>query len=392
MVRPANPFSPSFGISPPVLAGRRTPLSDFETIFGNVRSPSYATLLWGLRGTGKTVLLNAFEDRSAAHGWLSIAVAAATPMGLLNDIAVKAIRQLEAFEAEHGSPPARVVSGVSLGMIGIQTESAVTPEPVPQGHHDLETVLSRLGDVLAEQGTGLLITIDELHVADVDEIKQFGSIFQLVSRRAERPIAFAGAALPELERRLLSGPSGTFLQRCHRHEIGNLTMPETEVALRDPIVSAGARIDADSLRTVVDASNGQPYFVQLIGASLWDESEDPVAGIRADEAERAVANARSLYGQHVHAPVWHRLSDLDKRFLIAMLEDRGSSAIADIGTRWQHDSRSLSRYRQRLLSAGLIRSVGHGRVAFVDDAARAFVSLQALAEGWIEQAQSGDDR
>ena len=126
--------------------------------------------------------------------------------------------------------------------------------------------------------------------------------------------------------------------------------------------------------------------------SLWDESEDPVAGIRADEAERAVANARSLYGQHVHAPVWHRLSDLDKRFLIAMLEDRGSSAIADIGTRWQHDSRSLSRYRQRLLSAGLIRSVGHGRVAFVDDAARAFVSLQALAEGWIEQAQSGDDR
>ncbi|WP_420625070.1 ATP-binding protein [Candidatus Poriferisodalis sp.] len=70
----------------PVLAGRRTPLSDFETIFGNVRSPSYATLLWGLRGTGKTVLLNAFEGRSAAHGWLSIAVAAATPMGLLNDI------------------------------------------------------------------------------------------------------------------------------------------------------------------------------------------------------------------------------------------------------------------------------------------------------------------
>ena len=87
MARLVNPFSPSFGINPPVLAGRRKALSDFETVFGNVRSPNHATLLWGLRGSGKTVLLNAFENRAAEHGWLGITTAAARPKGIIDDSA-----------------------------------------------------------------------------------------------------------------------------------------------------------------------------------------------------------------------------------------------------------------------------------------------------------------
>lgn len=69
--RSPNPFSPSFGISPPVLAGRRDVLQSFDQVFDSIRSPSYATLLWGLSGTGKTVLLNAVEDRARGQGWLS---------------------------------------------------------------------------------------------------------------------------------------------------------------------------------------------------------------------------------------------------------------------------------------------------------------------------------
>ncbi len=384
MTRPINPFSPSFGVSPPVLAGRRSALSDFETVFGNARSPSNATLIWGLRGTGKTVLLNAFEDRAAAHGWLTVSSAAAKPSGLLDDIFRKASRCLADFEAEHGRPQRRVVSGFSVGGVSVQTESAPQAGTPPTAQHDLESTLEVLGEALAERGVGLLITIDELHAAPVDEIRQFGSIFQLVSRRAERPIAFAGAALPELEDRLMAGEAATFLQRCHRHEIGNLSISEAEVALRQPVVEAGGQIDDAVLQLAAGASGGQPYLIQLVGADMWDECADPAAGIAAEEVERAVARAVEKFGAHVYAPVWRRLSDLDKRFLVAMLDDAGSSAIADIGARWQHSSRSLSRYRQRLLSAGLVSSVGHGRVAFVDDAARSHVARQAAAEGWVE--------
>lgn len=385
MSRPLNPFSPSFGVSPPVLAGRRAALSGFETVFGNVRSASYATLVWGLRGTGKTVLLNAFEDRAAAHGWLTVSSAGAMPSGLIDDIAGKTSRCLRNFEAEHGSRTGRVVSGLSLGGIGVQTEAAPEADgPLPAAQHDLESMLAALGDALAERGTGLLITIDELHAADVSEIRQFGGVFQLVSRRPERPIAFAGAALPELEDRLMSGPAATFLQRCNRYEIGNLPTSEARTALRAPIEQAGGQIDDAALQLAAEASGGQPYLVQLIGADMWDECSDPIAGIAADDVERAAAGAVRKFGEHVYAPLWRRLSDLDKRFLIAMLDDAGSTSIGDIGRRWQHGSSSLSRYRQRLLSAGLITVVGRGRLAFVHEAARSHIARQAVAEGWIE--------
>lgn len=383
MARPINPFSPSFGVSPPVLAGRQAALSDFETVFGNVRSPSHAMLVWGPRGTGKTVLLNAFEDRATEHGWLTVSSAAATQSGLLDDITRKTMQCLRGFEAQHGRRPGRVVSGISVGGVSVHTEAAPEADALPAPQHDLESLLASLGDALAERGAGLLITIDELHAADVSEIRQFGGVFQLASRRPERPIAFAGAALPELEDRLMAGAAATFLQRCGRHEIGSLSISDAATALSVPVETAGGRIDDDALRLAAETSGGQPYLVQLIGADMWDRCVDPIAGISADDVEGARVGSVRKFGEHVYAPLWRRLSDLDKRFLIAMLDDVGSTSVGDIGRRWGHDSRSLSRYRQRLLSAGLIAAVGRGRLAFVHEAARSHVARQAADEGWI---------
>ena len=385
-MRPPNPFSPSFGISPPVLAGRRDILNDFDTVFDSIRSPSYATLLWGLRGIGKTVLLNAVEDRAKAQGWVAISSVATKRSGLVEQVASRVSRRLQALRDEYDPAPRRVVTGVSFMGAGIQTERASGPELRAATPLDLEVALAALGDILAERGTGLLVTIDEMHVSDVDEIREFGNVFQLVSRRVERPIAFMGAALPELEHRLLSGDASTFLQRCRRHEIGNLRPSETATALRQPIEMAGGRIAADALRIAVDASRGQPYLVQLIGYSAWDDADDPIRGITPADVERAAGDASLQFGRHVHGPVWYKLSDLDKRFLIAMLADAGSSAVADIGGRWGHGSRSLSTYRRRLLAAGLIASVGRGRVAFADTAVRHYVASQAVEEGWIDEA------
>ena len=174
---------------------------------------------------------------------------------------------------------------------GIQVESRSAsdhPEPVPA---DLETTLAALGEFLAERGTGLLVTIDELHVSETGEIREFGSVFQLASRRAERPVAFVGAALPELEDRLMAGDASTFLQRCRRHEIGNLRPSEAAIALREPIEAAGGRIDDDALSIAVEASRGQPYLVQMIGSYAWDDAEDLVRGVTADEVRRAVQPA-----------------------------------------------------------------------------------------------------
>ncbi len=381
-MRPVNPFSPSFGISPPVLAGRREVLRSFDSVFDNVRSPSHATLLWGLRGTGKTVLLNALEDRARAEGWLVVSAAAVGREGLIDQIRSKASALLDSVRSMQEAPSRRAVTGVSVMGTGIQFERASAAERAEAEEADLETVLETLGEWLIEQGTGLLVTIDELHVSATDEIREFGSVFQLASRRAERPVAFVGAALPELEDRLTAGDASTFLQRCRRHEISNLRPSEAAIALREPIEEAGGRIDDDALEIAVEASMGQPYLVQMIGSYLWDDAEDLARGATADEARRAVADAAAQFGRHVHGPVWNRLSDLDKRFLVAMLADAGTSAIADVGRRWGHSPRSLSTYRKRLLSAGMISSVGRGRAAFADPTIRQYVETRAAAEGF----------
>ena len=383
-MRPSNPFSPSFGISPPVLAGRRDILSSFDRVFDSIRSPSYATLLWGMRGTGKTVLLNAVEDRARARGWVVVSSAAASRRGLVDQIASKASSLLAAQRDEHGPAPRRVVTGVSIMGTGIRTERVTSPDAPDRSAPDLEAVLASLGDLLAERGTGLLITIDEMHVSEIDQIRQFGNVFQLVSRRAERPIAFVGAALPEFEGRLLSGDASTFLQRCVRHGIGNLRPSEAATALRRPIEDAGGRIEADALGIAVEASMGQPYLVQMIGSYVWDDAEDLARGVTAGEVRLAAADASEQFGRHVHAPVWHRLSDLDKRFLAAMLPDAATSTASDIGRRWGHSPRSLSTYRNRLLRSGLINSVGRGRVAFADSTVRQYVETQTAAEGFTD--------
>ncbi len=381
-VRLTNPFSPSFGINPPVLAGRRSVLHSFDRVFDSIRSPSYATLLWGLRGTGKTVLLNAVEDRARAQGWLVVSSSAVSGSGLVAQIALKVSSLLAEQRAERESEPKRTVTGVSIMGSGIQTERVVDPDPVERSIPDLEAALSELGDLLAENGSGLLITVDEIHVSDIDEIRHFGSVFQLASRRAERPVAFVGAALPELEGRLLSGDASTFLQRCVRHEIGNLRPSEAATALREPIEQAGGRIEDEALAVAVEVSMGQPYLVQLIGSHVWDDAEDLIRGVTVKEVKLASDDASEQFGQHVHGPVWNRLSDLDKRFLAAMLDDRASSAVGDVGGRWGHSARSLSTYRQRLVRSGLINAVGHGRVMFADQTVRRFVKAQAAKEGF----------
>ena len=145
VVRPANPFSPSFGISPPVLAGRRDVLNSFDRVFGSIRSPSYATLLWGPRGTGKTVLLNAVEDRAGAQGWMVVSSAAVSRHGLVDQIASKASDLLTALRDEQEPAPRRAVTGVTIMGTGIQTERLAVPGAAERSAPDLDTALAALG-------------------------------------------------------------------------------------------------------------------------------------------------------------------------------------------------------------------------------------------------------
>ena len=371
-----NPFSPTFGASPPYVAGRDELLDTIDdALETGPTHPEYTTLFLGARGVGKTVTLNAVEDLARTRGWLTVSEDASAA-GLLGRLTRAAARLLEDLQGA----PGRAVQRVKAAGTGVEFEPSPGADLSDVGPAEsLRSVLSALGDALGEQGTGLLITLDELLGADHEEVKQFGSVMQLVCRREQRPIAFMGAALPQLEDELGAGDDAAFIQRCARYDIERLDRAATRLAISKPIEDSGASIAAKALDRAVEASSGYAFMVQLVGFHSWAAAFDPSSGITADETEVGIERARSRVARLVLGPTWRGLSDVDRRFLLAMADDDGESRMVDVAHRLGVDTNYAGVYRQRLIRAGMIVATGRGRVDLAHDAARGWLRQKALS-------------
>ena len=365
-----NPFSPSFGTSPPVLAGRDAILDSVgDALAAGPTHPDYTALFIGVRGAGKTVMLNAVEDLARSRGWLALSDNASSA-GLPDRLTRAAFALLnEIGPAE----PTRRLSSVTAAGFGVGLETV----PAPQAEHDLRGVLSDLGDALAERGTGLLITVDEMQSGDVAEIRKFGSVLQHVSRREQRPVAFIGAALPQIEDTLLSDDAITFLQRCSRYDIDRLNTQATRRAIAEPINEHGRRIDSAALDRAVAATSGYAFMIQLVGFHSW-QADVASPHITPEHVATGIAEARRRIGRMVIAPTWRTLSEVDRRFLLAMAQDDGESKLTDIADRLGVTTKYASVYRQRLIRAGMILPSGRGRFTLAHEAAHDWLRDQDL--------------
>ena len=373
-----NPFSPTFGASPPVMAGRDELLDAMDDALATGPThPDYTTLFLGARGVGKTVILNAIEDLARARGWLTVSEDASTA-GLLGRLTRASARLLADLEGVSG----RRVRSVRAAGLGVEFEPAAGTEPSEaEPAEDLRSVLSALGDALSDRETGLLITLDELLGADLNAIRQFGSVMQLVCRRERRPIAFMGAALPQLEDELESDDAATFLQRCARYDVGRIDQAATRLAISKPIEDRGASIATEALNRAVEASSGYAFMVQLVGFHSWEAAADPSSRITGGEVSAGIDKARGRVARLVLGPTWRGLSDVDRRFLLAMALDDGESRLADVADRLGVDTNYAGVYRHRLIRAGMIVTTGRGRIDLAHHAAR----------GWLRhKARSGD--
>ncbi len=358
-----NPFTPAFGTSPPVLAGRDDILADWESALeAGPKHPDYTLLLIGMRGAGKTAMLNAVEERAQEQGWATISEEASY-QGLLPRITNAAVSILDDLDT---NKPTRRITGLRAAGLGVDFER----KPTPETSHDLRTVLTRLGDLLRSNGAGLLITIDEIQDGDLGDLRRFGSVIQHVTRREGRPIAFVGAGLPQIEDTLLSGDTATFLQRCSRRDIGPLDDRAATQAIAFPIRDRNAAIAPEALRAAVGAVSGYAFMTQLVGFHIWKAAADPHDGITFHEAEVGIAEAETQLPRLVLAPIWKNLSDVDQRFLLTMAQDPTESRLADVADRLGVSIGYAGVYRSRLIKAGMITAVGKGRIAFAHHATR----------------------
>lgn len=369
-----NPFKPTFGVSPPLLVGRDAVIETFEAGIESSPGPGDAAIYTGPRGVGKTVMLNAVERIAQDRGWAVISETANE--GLIARLVAEAIPSLiESRQPRHGGR--RKVSGVALPVIGggVTWDTSELHKAAAVG---LRNQLYRILDLLAGRDVGLLLTLDELHPTSVADLRQLFAVVQH-ARREQRQLAVAAAGLPSAVDALLELPGTTFLQRADRHDLGAVDDLEAVAeGLRTPIAANGRVVGQRALGRAVEATEGYPFMMQLVGFHIWNQHPTRVT-VTPDDVDAGVAAARRRIGQLVHEPSLRDTSAVDRTFLLAMAQDDGPSRFADIAARMDVNFNYASQYRLRLLRAELIRVVGYGQIDFAIPYLREYLRDHAAA-------------
>lgn len=347
-----NPFTPTFGRVPELLAGRREIIEEMAEAFDNgPGDPNLSTIYTGARGTGKTALLLYLSRIAAAHGWIAVNVTAIP--GMLEDIIERTVDAASQFIDPAASAHLRALSIGQL--IGVEWERAEAPRG------NWRTRMGQMLDALDAQGVGVLITVDEVQ-PDLDEMIQLAAVYQHFVGE-ERRVALLLAGLPGKVSALLRNESVSFLRRANRHRLGNLSTADAAEGIRLTVEEAGRTIDPQAVALAADESRGFPYLMQLAGYHSWAQHPDrPEVSLADVQAGSALAHRD--FTERILEATYYDLSPKDLLFLRAMLLDPEESRLTDIASRLGEASNYTSTYKRRLIEQGVIGERGPSYVAF----------------------------
>ncbi len=256
-----NPFRPSAGAIPPEIIGRVGLLDEFDYGLGlGSGAPGLLTIITGARGMGKTVMLGAAQDLARDHGWAVISETAAT--GFMARIGGSMRRLTEDLGGGPRIPGIRETAG----------GGSAAGEFTPEQQVAWRTAGGNLLRLLAARGTGLVITVDEIHAADRDELAYLAATVQHFIRD-RLPIGLVLAGLPAAVSDLLDEGPATFLRRADRIDLRAVPVGDVEASFAAVFAAAGLDTTPEAVRRAADATGGYPYLVQLVGYLLWQEAE-----------------------------------------------------------------------------------------------------------------------
>ena len=371
-----NPFSPGAGNPPPELAGRDDLLKEAAIVLGRIKRGRYeqSLMLVGLRGVGKTVLLNRIKDIAEAEKYCVVMIEISEDRSL-PELLIPGLRGtlIELDRMEKISAKVKLGLRVLRSFIGTfkikfgetGVELGIDPERGKADSGNLESDLSELfvalGEAAKDRQRAVAIIIDEIQYLNEEEM---GALIMAIHRVSQRqlPLALVSAGLPQLIG--LAGRSKSYAERLLRFpEIGPLSPKDAAAALRDPAKKEGVVFAEDALKEIALQTRGYPYFLQEWGYQAWNlAKESPIN--RSVILRANVEAVKKLDGSFFRVR-FDRLTPREKDYLRALAElgpgPHRSSEIADrLGIKVQ----SSAPLRAGLIGKGMIYSPAHGDTAF----------------------------
>ena len=371
-----NPYTPGAGTPPPELAGRDELREQVRVALERVRlgRPTKSVLMVGLRGVGKTVLLDRMRDDAEGVGIQTLRIEAPEGRSLPAILAPElrsALLRLSRNEraAELARRALRGLAGFARALkikyqdieVGLDFE----PEPGLADNGDLELDLQALleasGRAAREAGTALAIFIDELQYVAEDEL---AALITALHRAAQRslPIVLVGAGLPQLRGRM--GKAKSYAERLFDFpEVGPLPPDAARAAIARPAEAEGVEIESEALDRIVDTTHCYPYFLQEWGKHAWDAAD--ASPITVQDVENGSLTALAALDASFFRVRFDRLTPSEKLYLRAMAElGPGPHRSGAIATVLGRDVTSIAPTRNNLISKGMIWSPSHGDTAF----------------------------
>jgi hypothetical protein len=371
-----NPYSPGAGTQPPELAGRDELREKVRIAIERIRIGRQAKsqMMIGLRGVGKTVLLDRMRLDAEAKGMQTLRMEA--PEGrslpaLLAPQIRQALLKLSRNERakEMATRALRALAGFSKALkikyADLEVGLDFDPEQGLADNGDLESDLQDLleatGEAARKADTALVIFIDELQYVAEDEL---GALIMAMHRLAQRnlPVMLVAAGLPQLPGRL--GKAKSYAERLFDFPfIGPLTPKDSRDAIINPAQGEGADFEEDAVRFILEKTQGYPYFLQEWGKHSWDAADESPITL-ADVESASITAVAALDAGFFHVR-FDRLTPKEKEYLRAMAEiGPGPHRSGDIAVKLGKSVQTSAQLRNHLISKGMVWSPSYGDTAF----------------------------
>ena len=390
-----NPFAPGAGTQPPELAGRddireRARIALERTKLGR---PSKSSMLVGLRGVGKTVLLDRIREDAEASGVRALRIEAPENRSLPSTLAPQlrlALLKLSNREAAKllAQRALRVLTGfvrsLKVQYQDIEIGLDFDPEPGVADNGDLEAdlqdLLEAVGAAAKADVSCVAIFADELQYVQEEELS---ALIMALHRTAQRrlPVTMIGAGLPQVRGRM--GKAKSYAERLFDfHEIGALPPEDAKRAVAKPAQDEGVAIESPALDAIIAKTQGYPYFLQEWGKHVWDVAER--SPITASSVEDASKQAIAGLDESFFLVRFERLTPVEKRYLRAMAQlgpgPHRSGAIARVLDR---PVTSLAPTRSQVINKGMAWSPSHGDTAFTVPLFDEFMRRIMPGDAWL---------